>query len=138
MRADINKFSLKNSEFIKGLATFLHAEKPEEVHQITKTIEPVIVNSAASTGDINAFNYLKEIGVNFGVVDYRGRNCLHVAAISRNFEIADFVLKNANNIDIDYDKIDLAGCSPLYYAIAYDNIDIAQLLVLKGAELYCP
>ena len=92
VRRDENKFSLKNSEFIKGLASYLQSDKPEEIHQIVKTIEPVIVNSAASVGDIKAFNYLKDTGINFGVVDYRGRNCLHIAAISRNFEIADFVL----------------------------------------------
>jgi ankyrin repeat protein len=69
------------------------------------------------------------VGVNFGVVDYRGRNCLHIAAISKNFEIAEYVLDQKNNIDIDFDKIDLAGCSPLYYAISYNNNDIALLLV---------
>lgn len=97
-----------------------------------------MVNSAASIGDIATFEYLRKSGVNFGVVDYRGRNCLHIAAISKNFEVAKFVLDPKNNIFIDFDKIDRAGCSPLYYAIYYNNMDIAELLGGIGAELYCP
>jgi hypothetical protein len=59
IRKDENKYSLKNSEFIKHLARSMNADQPEEIHQITKTIEPVVVNSAASLGNLDAFHYLK-------------------------------------------------------------------------------
>jgi len=51
--SDIKKgdeiFSLKNSKFVKAIAKALRTEDPDDYIHISKTIEPVIINSVVSS-----------------------------------------------------------------------------------------
>jgi len=42
------------------------------------------------------------------------------------------------SVEMDLDKIDKNGCSPMYYAITKNHDVIASLLYFKGATIICP
>lgn len=46
-------FSLRNSNLVRAIAKVLKSEEAEDYKLISHTIEPVLVNSIASTGDID-------------------------------------------------------------------------------------
>jgi hypothetical protein len=49
MKTSEEKFSLKNSQMVKAIAKVLKTEGSEDLRLISKMIEPVLVNSIAST-----------------------------------------------------------------------------------------
>lgn len=51
-----------------------------------------------------------------------------------NLNVVKFLIKENVNLD----KIDATGCSPLYHAIRKGHADIAYLLYLKGASVHSP
>ena len=46
-------FSLKNSNLVRAIAKVLNSNEAEDYKLISQTIQPVLVNSIASTGDLN-------------------------------------------------------------------------------------
>ena len=46
------RFSLKNSNLVKAIAKVLNSNEGEDYKLISQTIQPVLVNSIASTGDL--------------------------------------------------------------------------------------
>lgn len=69
---------------------------------------------------------LKEEGADFTTVDYKDRTPLHIACIKGHLNVVKLLLKQSKSIyycfnwfiDVNLDKIDDTGCSPLYLAIA--------------------
>ena len=47
------RFSLKNSNLVKAIAKVLNSNDGDDYKLISQTIQPVLVNSIASTGDLN-------------------------------------------------------------------------------------
>jgi ankyrin repeat protein len=94
----------------------------------------VLVNSISSTGDLEQLKQLKEEGVDFNCVDYRGRSALHIACLHGYMPVVQFLMKEAVNLD----KIDSTGVSPLYHAILRGHENIAKLLHFKGASVHAP
>lgn len=93
-----------------------------------------MVNSIASTGDLEQLKQLKDEGVDFNCVDYRGRSALHIACIHGYMPVVQFLMKEAVNLD----KIDSTGVSPLYHSIQRGHENIAKLLHFKGASVHAP
>lgn len=52
MRRQKEIFSLKNSNLVRAIAKVLNSEEAEDYKLISQTIQPVLVNSIASTGDL--------------------------------------------------------------------------------------
>jgi hypothetical protein len=46
------RFSLKNSNLVKAIAKVLNSQEGEDYRLISQTIQPVLVNSIASIGDL--------------------------------------------------------------------------------------
>lgn len=65
------------------------------------------------------------------IVDYEGRNPLHMAGIFGQKEVADFLLR----INLPVNALDNARNSALYYAIKHRNYDTARLLRSWGGEV---
>lgn len=127
-------FSLKNSNLVRAIAKVLNSKETEDYKLISQTIQPVLVNSIASTGDLSQLAQLKEEGVDFNCVDYRARSALHIACIHGYFEVVKFLLKEKVNLD----KIDSTGVSPLYHAIMRNHGNIVALLFNRGASVHAP
>jgi ankyrin repeat protein len=72
--------------------------------------------------------------VDFNCVDYRARSALHIACIHGFMPTVRFLLREQVNLD----KIDSTGTSPLYHAIKRRHEDIAKLLYWKGASVTVP
>lgn len=53
-------FSLKNSKLVEAIAKVLKSDETSDYKLIANTLEPVLVNSIASTGDIEQLKRLKE------------------------------------------------------------------------------
>lgn len=94
----------------------------------------MLVNSIASTGDITQLEQLKEEGCDFNCVDYRARSALHIACLHGYMPAVRFLIRENVNLD----KIDSTGVSPLYHAIKRGHEDIAKLLYYKGASVHAP
>jgi len=127
-------FSLKNSNLVRAIAKVLNSHESEDYKLISQTIQPVLVNSIASTGDLAQLQQLKEEGVDFNCVDYRARSALHIACLHGYKQVVRFLIKEKVNLD----KIDSTGVSPLYHAIMRSHADIANLLYYKGASVHAP
>lgn len=80
-------FTLKNSNLVRAIAKVLNSQETEDYKLISQTIQPVLVNSIASTGDLSQLAQLKEEGVDFNCVDYRSRSALHIACINGYLEV---------------------------------------------------
>ncbi len=59
---------------------------------------------------------------------------MHIACINGYLEVVEFLLKENVNLD----KIDSTGVSPLYHAIMRNHEKIAKLLYSKGASVHAP
>lgn len=65
------------------------------------------------------------------IVDYEGKNPLHIAGIFGQKEVAEFLVK----IGIDVNSLDSNMNSPLYYAVKHKNYDTALVLQSSGGKV---
>jgi len=65
------------------------------------------------------------------MVDYQGRNLLHIAGIFGQKEVAEYLAK----IGIDVNLLDFSKSSPLYYAVKHKNYDTALVLHNMGGKV---
>mmetsp|Transcript_18807 Transcript_18807/g.17951 ORF Transcript_18807/g.17951 Transcript_18807/m.17951 type:complete len:140 (+) Transcript_18807:379-798(+) len=91
-KKDENHFTLANSELIKAIAHSLQTSNSEDYKKISLTLQPVMVNSVASVGDMELLGKLKGEGVDFNSRDYRGRTPLHVSTIHGHLEVVKYLV----------------------------------------------
>ena len=73
-------------------------------------------------------------GLDFSLVDYRGRGPIHITAISGDLEILDFLIEQRVNLDF----VDQLGMSALYLACYHKNRQIVERMYAKGATVIVP
>lgn len=88
------------------------------------------VHLLAREGSLDVFNYLLKCGLNVNVKTRNGRTALHIAALHGQ---KDIVIKLIAHIDLDCK--DGCGNTPLHEAILGQHIELARLLVAKGANI---
>ena len=125
-------YSLKNNDIVKAIMHVMQTYDKEDIVKISQTVNPLLVNSLASLGNLELLNQLAKEGANFNSVDYRGRTALHIAAINRQTEIVKFLLTK----DVVVDVLDNAGKSALYYACMNRQEEITTLLLQQGASAH--
>ena len=60
-----------------------------------------------------------------------GQTALHIAAISGQDGIAEYLITNGASVSAQ----DTAGSTPLHQAVRYGNVNIADMLIKKGADV---
>ncbi|CDW83985.1 l-asparaginase archaeal glu-trnagln amidotransferase subunit d [Stylonychia lemnae] len=113
IKRDKKVFSLKNSNLVSAIARVIKNEEAGDYKQIFKTIEPVLLNSIAAS---------------LVQKDTQKQSNSQLKRVNLDQIIT--------LIDINLDKIDSTGCSPLYHAIRKGYSDIALLLYFKGASVH--
>ncbi|MCP9264609.1 L-asparaginase [Dirofilaria immitis] len=83
---------LKDLEIVSQMARFLHLSSSHEMKLLCHAIFPQLLCYAASNGDIEMLKALHENGVDLSVVDYNGRNALHVAASAGHVGAVKYLL----------------------------------------------
>lgn len=129
-----NNYTLKNSKMVQAVAKILNVSDQDEIKQINQTLSPLLVNAVASTGNLQLMVKMAEEGADFGLVDYRGRGPIHVAAISGDTDIVKFLIDQGVNLD----HVDQTGNSALYLACYHRNFEVADLLIKRGATVQVP
>lgn len=119
---------------VQAVAKILNVSDQDEIKQINQTLSPLLVNAVSSTGNLALMIKMAEEGADFGLVDYRGRGPIHVAAISGEVDIVKFLIDQGVNLD----HVDQSGLSPLYLACYHRNYEIADLLIKRGATVQVP
>ena len=65
---------------VMGVANYLNACTHDDVSQIKNSLAPVLLNSVASTGNLELLKKLHKEGCDLDAIDYLGRASLHVIA----------------------------------------------------------
>ncbi|KAL3922272.1 MAG: hypothetical protein SGPRY_004619 [Prymnesium sp.] len=87
---------------------------------------------ACSTGDLATVQKSIAEGVSVAEVDYDGRSCLHIAAAAGQHAV---VLWLCDSHNIDVNKNDNAGKTPLEYAVTRGHTECIKVLVSHDATI---
>ena len=91
-----------------------------------------MLNSVASTGNLELLKKLHKEGCDLDSIDYLGRGILHVIAGTCGREaIAEYLCSQNINLDL----LDNKARSALYLAVEADNFGVANILATKGASI---
>lgn len=127
------KFEFTNNEMVLGIAEYLNANSSDEVQAIKKSLSPVLLNSVASTGNLELLQKLHKEGCDLDSIDYLGRGLLHVIAQTHGrAEVAAYLTQHRH---INLDLLDNKARSPLYLAIEAENYEVAEILAAAGASI---
>ena len=74
------RFEFTNNDMVLGVANYLNANTHDDVSQIKNSLAPVLLNSVASTGNLELLKKLHKEGCDLDAIDYLGRGTLHVIA----------------------------------------------------------
>jgi len=92
------------------------------------------VHVASRIGSLDILELLVEHGANLGLVDGRGRTCLHCSAQSGQDECLLFILDNlAEDYILEVRCYD--GYTPLHVAIRSNKIECVKVLLQAGADV---
>ena len=127
-------FTLKNNKMVQAVAKVLNVTDQADIKQINLTLAPLLVNSVTSSGNIELMKNLAAEGADFGMVDYRGRGPIHIAAIAGDIDIVRFLIGRGVNLDF----VDQTGMSALYLACYHKNSEVVELLSKSGATVIVP
>ena len=75
-----HQFELTNSDMVEAVANYLKSSNKEEICEMKSCISPILVNSLASTGNLDLLKKLHMEGANLNEIDYLGRGVIHVIA----------------------------------------------------------
>ena len=87
---------------------------------------------AVRESNIAEVSHLLEIGVDIDTLDPKDSNktSCHIAAELGDMEMLKFLISRKCNIEAQ----DIAGLTPLFYAIKADNLEVVQFLISAGAN----
>lgn len=74
------KFEFTNNDMVLAVAEYMNATNSDEIQQIKNSLSPVMLNSVASTGNLELLKKLHKEGCDLDSIDYLGRGILHVIA----------------------------------------------------------
>ena len=78
---------------VQAVAKYLKISDNENITQIESCVTPILVNSVASTGNLDLLKKLHMDGADLDAIDYLGRGVLHVVANSNEgVEIAKYLV----------------------------------------------
>jgi ankyrin repeat protein len=103
----------------------------EDENGVVGGITPIM--TALYHGNMSVVRLLHERGADLSMVTDNRSNTLHIAARGGDVECINYVLANTT---IDVNSTNNHGTTPIRYALAYDKLDAAKLLVEKGANLF--
>jgi serine/threonine-protein phosphatase 6 regulatory ankyrin repeat subunit B len=87
---------------------------------------------AAANGRLDFVRLLLDKGANLMARDENGRNILHIAALRGHIDVVRFLLNLKKEM---IDTVDAFGATPLLVALDQARVDVAGLLIIKGADL---
>mmetsp|Transcript_37219 Transcript_37219/g.45449 ORF Transcript_37219/g.45449 Transcript_37219/m.45449 type:complete len:201 (-) Transcript_37219:637-1239(-) len=87
------RYEFSNNEMVLGVANYLNVTNHEEIEMIKNSLSPVLLNSVASTGNLELLMKLHREGCDLDSIDYLGRGILHViAATDKREDIAQYLV----------------------------------------------
>ncbi|KAM3716866.1 L-asparaginase [Dirofilaria immitis] len=122
---------LKDLEIVSQMARFLHLSSSHEMKLLCHAIFPQLLCYAASNGDIEMLKALHENGVDLSVVDYNGRNALHVAASAGHVGAVKYLLTQG----VSFHLRDQWDENALVSAVKMKNKILIETLRSAGALL---
>lgn len=142
-----HQFSLKNSEFLRDVASALNVSSSkvstnykfmyncmtyyihpvQEVKSLRMTLFPPLMCAAAANGDIQCLEDLRHQGGDFNIPDYDGRTPLHLACCEGHLETVRYLLENGASVH----ATDRFNQTPL------DNADRFKLAHTNSRQLFC-
>ena len=128
---DHSRFSFKDSTFVRGVAQALRVTDPASITLIASSLSPVLLCSAASSGDVGELARLLNDGLQWGMTDHDKRTALHAAAAAGQLAVCEFLIKGGAPIN----AVDRWGRTPLHEAVLQENAALVALLVQNGARL---
>ncbi|VDK53364.1 unnamed protein product [Anisakis simplex] len=123
--------TLHELEIIPRLAKFLRIGSSKEVQLLRDALYPPLLCHAASAGDIELLEHLRESGAILSTPDYNGRTALHVAASKGHGDVVRYLLSKGVSVHLkdNYDE------NALMSAIRSKNLACIEALRDDGA---CP
>lgn len=90
------------------------------------------VTEAAANGRLDVLRLLIDKGANADATDENRRNILHVAGLRGHMDIVRFVLNIRPGM---LNAIDAFSATPLLLSLDQQRVEVAQILISKGADL---
>ncbi|VDM30106.1 unnamed protein product [Toxocara canis] len=90
--------TLQELEIIPQLAKYLRITSSQEVQLLRKALFPPLLCHAASKGDVELMENLRESGAILSASDYNGRSALHIAAREGHTNVVRYLLKHGINV----------------------------------------
>ena len=92
-----------------------------------------VLHHAAWSGNVEFFQYLVEKGGDVYKKNEYGENCLHIAASFGHFRLCKVLLENYS---FDLYMSDGDGKCVLHHAAVCGNLELLELLIVKGCSVY--
>ena len=89
------------------------------------------LHEAMKHGNLNAAKCIVHLGANVSLVDNVGQTILHIAALTGNSEVVEYILEN-NLIDVNCEAS--FGMTPLMTAQRCNHSDVIKILIRNGAR----
>lgn len=125
------RFSLKDSHFVKSVAAALGAVQEEEKEFIVRALGPILLCSSAEAGNLKEVERLVEEGINPRQTDYDMRTPLHVAAAAGEAKVVEYLIKSGARMNAR-DRFDN---TPLDNALLHGQDEVIDVLLKNGARL---
>lgn len=110
-------------------------EAGANLEQATKDNETAFLYACRVTENVEIIEYLIKQGVNTQAKTIYGNNALFVAAeYNKNWQVAEYLI-NTKLYDINDQNCNNAY-TPLMAAVRYNNVDVINVLIDHGANLY--
>jgi serine/threonine-protein phosphatase 6 regulatory ankyrin repeat subunit B len=121
----INKFSKDKEKSSRALINAADAKGTTLLH------------TAAFHGNLGTVEFLIEKKANVNAVDIYGATPLFAAAMHSNFKVVEYLLETKETrVYCDSEKVlGMLDITSLHAAAAYDNLDIAELLLKNGSRV---
>ncbi|KHN73373.1 L-asparaginase, partial [Toxocara canis] len=114
---------------VPQLAKYLRITSSQEVQLLRKALFPPLLCHAASKGDVELMENLRESGAILSASDYNGRSALHIAAREGHTNVVRYLLKHGINVH----SRDHWDENPLMSAIRSKNVACIEALREAGA-----